>query len=147
MVEGEWGPNGHQSDPVQLSYVLHLEGANEALLALAYPKKKGARGKKDSKKGRLLVRLLKMNIMLTLRYFSNIFHPHLNPLSLRYLYDRYCSCHFIEGKTDTQRFSNWPKVMQEVWGRNRSVLRSSTSNYKTQHEMLRQGKCSRSGTN
>ena len=50
MVEGERGPNGHQSDPVQPSYVLHLEGVNEALLALAYPKKKGAGEKKDSTK-------------------------------------------------------------------------------------------------
>jgi len=54
--------------------MLHLEGANEKLPALAYPKK-GARGKKGSKTGRLPARLLKMNTLLTTRYFYNIFHP------------------------------------------------------------------------
>lgn len=66
------------------------------------------------KKGRILMRLLKMNTVLTPRYFYNIFHPHLNLLSPRYLHDRYCSCHFTAGKTGTQRFSNWPKVTWEV---------------------------------
>lgn len=146
MVEGEWGPSGLQSDPVQPSYVFHLEGTNEALPAFAYPKK-GAGGMEDGKKGSLLARLLKMNTVLTPRYFYNIFHQPLKLLSLRCLHDRYCSRHFTEGKTDTQRFSKQPKVTREVWDRNRSVLRSSASIYKTQHEMLRQGKCSWSGTN
>lgn len=69
---------------------------------------------RTAKKRRLLVRLLKMNIVLTPRYVYNVFHPRLNLLSLRYLQDRYCSHHFIEGKTDAQKFSNWPKVTWKV---------------------------------
>lgn len=76
--------------------------------------RKEMKGKRTAKKGRLLSKLLKMKTMLTPRYFYNVFYPHLNPLSLRYLHGRYCSCHFTEGKTDTQSFSKWPKVTREV---------------------------------